>query len=199
VRWSSDLPGGEDRSRVWETDQYGVPLLNVTAEHIIIGTAGTPAWQALYINGQPDYADVSNPSYFKVTWNGITAAATLDTASPTLAADIDAALESIAGIGAGNITVEEEPRSSAKDPIRSFLVKWVGNGAKQLIEPISHLKGSRTTIFYTDFVLRDSELPALPTSAYTGTTYDSGDQLMPDDTEAGFIIRTRAQSTFVRG
>jgi uncharacterized phage protein gp47/JayE len=197
VRWSSDLPGGEDRSRVWETDQYGVPLLNVTAEHIIIGTGATPARQALYINGQPLYADVSNPSYFKVVWNGITAAATLNTASPTLAADIDAALESIAGLG--TVTVTEEVRSTAKDPIRSFIVQWSANGAKQLIEPISHLKGSRTTVFYTDFVLRDSELPALPTSAYTGLTYDSGDQAMPDDTEAGFIIRTRAQSTFIRG
>jgi uncharacterized phage protein gp47/JayE len=197
VRWSSDLPGGEDRARVWETDQFGSPLLNVMAEHIIIGTGATPARQALYVSGAPFYPESGQTSYFKVVWNGITAAATLEMASPTLAADIDTALESIAGLG--TVTVTEEVRSTAKDPIRSFVVQWAANGAKQLIEPVSHLKGSRTTIFYTDFVLRDSELPALPTNAFTGTTYDANDQLMPDDTEPGFIIRTRAQSTFFRG
>ena len=197
VRWSSDIPGNADLARVWETDQYGVPILNVTAEHIIIGTASTPARQAIYINGQPNYATVAQPSYFKVKWNGITAAANLNTDSVTLAADIDTALESIAGLG--TVTVTEEVRSTANDPIRSFIVQWSANGAKAVIEPISHLKGSRTTVLYSDFVLRDSELPALPTSTYTGATYDGADALMPVDTVPGFIIRTRAQSTFVRG
>jgi uncharacterized phage protein gp47/JayE len=197
VRWSSDIPGQSDAARVWETDQFGVPVLNVTAEHIVIGTASTPARQALYINGQPNYATVALPSYFKVRWNGITAVANINTDSPTLTADIDTALESIAGLG--TVSVTEEIRTAAKDPIRSFIIQWAGNGAKTLIEPISHLKGSRTTVLYTDFVLRDSELPALPTSAYTGAVYDGADQLMPVDTVPGFIIRTRAQSTFVRG
>jgi uncharacterized phage protein gp47/JayE len=196
VRWSSDIPNTEDYARVWECDQYGAPILGVTAEHIIVGTVGTPARQALYINGEPDFQNPGHPSYFKVRWNGITAAANLDNHSLTLAADIETALESIAGLG--TVTVTEEVRSSAKDPIRSFVVQWTVNGAKGLIEPISHLNGSRSVVFFTDFVLRDSELPLLPTTIYTGDTYDLADNLIPDDTVPGFIIRTRAQSTFVR-
>jgi hypothetical protein len=123
--------------------------------------------------------------------------ADIDTDSPTLAGDIETALESIVGLGA--VTVTEEVRSTAKSPIRSFIVQWVGNGLKALIEPVSHLKGSRSTIFYTDFVLRDSELPTLPTGTFVGEIYDLSDARMPVDTVPGFIIRTRAQSTFVRG
>lgn len=197
VRWSSDIPGNEDKARVWETDKNGRPILSVTAEHLILGTPSSPARQAIYINGQPDWAEVGFPSSFKVKWDGITAAATLLSSSPTLVADLDAALESIAGLG--TVTVTEEARSPAADPIRSFIIQWSGDGAKALIEPISHLKGSRTTVLYTDFVLRDSELPALPTSAFSGEVYDGADALMPVDTLAGFIIRTRAQGTFVRG
>lgn len=197
VRWSSDIPGNEDKARVWETDQFGMPILSVTAEHVILGTVSTPARQAIYINGQPNFAEAGHPSYFKVRWSGITAAASLDTDSVTLAADLDTALESIAGLG--TITVTEEVRSTAKDPIRSFIIQWSANGAKALIEPISHLKGSRTTILFTDFVLRDSELPVLPLVAFSGEVYDGADSRMPADTIPGFIIRTRAQSTFVRG
>lgn len=197
VRWSSDLPGSADAARVWETDKFGKPILNVTAEHIILGTASTPARQSIYINGQPTYDGVTILSSFKVKWNGITAAASLFTGSPTLAADLDTALESIAGLG--TVTVTEEVRSVASDPIRSFVVQWSANGAKAIIEPIGHLKGSPTTVFFTDFVLRDSELPALPTSAFTGEFYDFVDNRVPADTLPGLIIRTRAQSTFVRG
>jgi hypothetical protein len=198
VRWSSDSPSqaAHDIARVWECDQFGKPLLNVTSEHIIIGTGGTPAWQALYINGPANDPSEFSPSYFKVAWSGITAAANIDLDSVTLLADIDAALESIAGLG--TVTVEEENRSSATDGQRSFLVKWTGNGAKALINPISHLKGSPNTVLNSDFVLRDSELPALPTATYTTATYDMADSLMPVDAVPGFIIRSRAQSTFVR-
>lgn len=200
VRWSSDYHSVAtvDIARVWEVDKFGKPLINVSAEHIILGTGATPARQALYLTGQPNDASESpEVSYFKVKWDGITAAADIDLDSPTLTADIKAALESIAGLG--TVTVTEEVRTAAPDPIRSFVIQWSANGAKALIEPISHLKGSPTTVRYTDFILRDSELPALPTTAYTGEVYDMTDNLMPVDTLPGFIIRTRAQSTFIRG
>jgi uncharacterized phage protein gp47/JayE len=199
VRWSSDFTGTANRdvARVWEVDKFGKPILNVMAEHIIVGTVSTPARQALYLTGQPNNPSEISPSYFKVSWNGITAVANIDLDSASLLADIKAALESIAGLG--TVTVTEESRSVAPDPIRSFIIQWSGNGAKALIQPISHLKGSPTTVLYTDFVLRDSELPALPTSAYSGAVYDMADDLMPVDTLPGFIIRARAQSTFVRG
>lgn len=199
VRWSSDTTSNiaKDNARVWECDKFGKPIVNVSAEHVILGTVSTIARQALYITGKPnDISEGANNSYFKLKWNGITAAANIDLDSLTLLADIDAALESIAGLG--TVTVTEDVRSVAKDPIRSFVIQWGSAGAKALIEPISHLKGSPTTIYATDFILRDSELPALPTSAYTGAIYDLTDQLMPVDTLPGLIIRTRAQSTFVR-
>jgi uncharacterized phage protein gp47/JayE len=197
VRWSSDIPGNEDKARVWETDKFGSPLMSVMTEHVIVGTASTPARQAIYINGQPDWEEPGNPSYFNVKWSGITAVADILTASPTITTDLDTALESIAGLG--TVTVTEESRSAASDPIRSFIIQWTGNGAKALIEPISHLKGSRSTVLYSDFILRDSELPALPTSAFSGEVYDGADARMPADTVPGFIIRTRAQNTFIRG
>jgi uncharacterized phage protein gp47/JayE len=199
VRWSSDYTsvGNRDIARVWEVDRFGKPILGVMAEHIIVGTASTPARQALYFTGQPNNPTETSPSYFKVSWGGITAAANIDLDSTTMLADIKAALESIAGLG--TVTVTEEARSTAADPIRSFIIQWSAVGAKALIQPISHLKGSPSTVLYTDFVLRDSELPALPTSTYSGAVYDMADNLMPVDTLPGFIIRTRAQSTFVRG
>jgi uncharacterized phage protein gp47/JayE len=200
VRWSSDYTANSslDIARVWEVDRFGKPLVNVMAEHIILGTASTPARQALYLTGQPNnISEGIYNSYFKVRWNGITAAANIDLDSQTLTADIKAALESIAGLG--TVTVTEEVRTTAVDPIRSFIIQWSANGVKAIIEPISHLKGSPTTVLNTDFVLRDSELPALPTTAYTSEVYDMQDNLMPVDTLPGFIIRSRAQSTFVRG
>lgn len=194
VRWSSDMPRRNDDSRVWECDKYGKPLLGVSSEHIILGTASTPARQAIYLNNRGYYDGVES-NYYKVKWNGITAAADLNVNSLTLAADLKAALESIAGLGTVNVTkIGDYPA-----PQVTFNVEWVGNGAKALIEPISHLKGSPLTVFHTDFILRDSELPALPTSTYSGEFYDFGDDRMPADTVPGFIIRTRAQSTFIRG
>lgn len=201
VRWSSDLPTtNQDIARVWETDRFGKPLLSVTAEHIILGTVSTPARQALYINGQPNFITETSPSYFKLKYSGVTAAASIDLDSLTLAADIDAALESIAGLGVVAVTKDVRDTTSV-DAITSYTIQWdiTSLGAKALIEPISHLKGSPSTILYTDFILRDSELPALPIAAYSGATYDMGDVLMPVDTLPGFIIRTRAQSTFIRG
>jgi hypothetical protein len=198
VRWSSDNSGqGQDNARVWECDQLGKPILSVTAENLRIGTGVIFAKQAIYINGRPNDISETSDSYFKLKWNGLTAAADIDLDSLTLAADIEAALESISGLG--TVTVTEDNRSTANDGVRSFTVEWTGAAApKVLIEPLSHLKGSPSTVLYTDFVLRDSELPALPLAAYTGEVYDMGDNLMPVDTVPGFIIRMRAQSTFVR-
>ncbi len=191
VRWSSDFPNNEDTARVWECDKNGKPLLSVTTEHIIVGTGSTPARQAIYINGDPDFSESS----IVLKWNGVeTFNIPLVTGSPGgLTADIKAALEALPGMG--TVTVTDEFRQE-DDGIWSCIVQWSANGARALIEGISHLTGSKRTVRYTDFVLRDSELPALPTGKWINPVYDYDDNLMPVDTLPGLIIRTRSQSTF---
>jgi hypothetical protein len=84
VRWSSDIPGQADAARVWETDNLDPrPQCDGRAHHHRNSIHSCPS-SHLYINGQPNYATVALPSYFKVRWNGITAAANLNTDSPTL-------------------------------------------------------------------------------------------------------------------
>jgi uncharacterized phage protein gp47/JayE len=206
VRWSSDLPNNEDLARGYECDIFGIPLLNFTADHLVVGTASVPEKQQFFLTGQPSPyvwsfnaisgTSVQQLSTVAFSFNGFTSSGTVNIGATNLAASIQTQLQTIAALS--TVTVTEDNRSGAKTPIRSFTVNFPSNGVQSLIVPTPKLKGGPTVIF-NDFALRDNELPALPIVEFDGTFYGSNNTVLPQDTVPGFIIRTRAQHTFLRG
>jgi uncharacterized phage protein gp47/JayE len=206
VRWSSDLPNNEDLARAYECDDQGRPLLDLTVERQVVGDASTVEKQKFFLTGQPvPYVWSFNsttgtsaqvPSYL-VFQLGSSVSANISINTTNLAGAIQTGLQAVTGLG--SVTVVEDGRSTSgvKDPIRSFTVTFPANGTQSLITAIPHLKGGPTVIF-NDFALRDNELAALPTGTQTTGYYGSNDTLLPSDTVPGFIIRTRAQNTFLR-
>lgn len=197
VRWSSDLPNNEDLARVYECDINGKPLLNAEVAVLNAGGTGQTPKQQVILTGAPIDTLGGNASYFRLAAADFTSLSSpFNIGSSTLVADIQAYVGSIA-------TVTEDTRQT--DDVRSFTITW--NSAGSTPTPwvaISNLKGGETMIF-NDFVLRDSQLPSLPTNAYSpvgedGNTYWYGpnNQAFPIDTVPGFIIRIKAQNTFIR-
>jgi uncharacterized phage protein gp47/JayE len=207
VRWSSDLPNNEDLARAYECDVNGKPLLTMSADHFVLGDGSTIEKQQLFLTGSPlpyvwsfdgvSGASTQLSSYLAFSFNGNVSSGTALISSGNLASSIQTQLRTITGLT--GVTVAENNRSTlnVKNPIRSFTVTWDAVGTQPLILPIPHLKGGPTVIF-NDFVLRDNELAALPTGTSTGTFYTSNDGVLPADSAPGFIIRTRAQNTFLR-
>lgn len=177
VRWSNDIPKSENLIRVYETDIKGRPLLNVEVSRFRPGTAGsTEEIQKLYVVGQPTGGS------FTLTYKGHTAI-TIEISKLT-AAEIETKIN--ASLGASTVTVTEENRSTTgvTYPIKSFQITFKATGPQVLPSTTVSLTGG-SYVFDNDFFLRDDELPTLPTGTQTG------------DTVAGFILRPRAQNTWI--
>jgi uncharacterized phage protein gp47/JayE len=172
VRWSSDVPGGNDANRVIECDYQGNPRLGAIIDRRTMNNHGnsTEEVQQLILTGGPTggtftltYDDESYVAAYNVN------AATLDTQITTI---VDTAV-TVTGTG------------TYADP---FLIAWDATTAlgRELITVSANNLTGGDTIYDSDFILKDNELPALPTAAQTG------------DSVPGFIIRPRAQHTWIR-
>lgn len=183
VRWSRDLTEkvapypndtdavGNPRNRLVEVDIDGNPLCNLLIDRRTYGTASAKEVQIAYFTGNP-VSGTFKLSYQATTTGTISFGAT--------ASDIQTACTS-ASIP---VTV-----TGSGTPVSPFIFTFTANGYRDLfIVTSNELRGSTaisdTTVFDTDFFLKDDELPALP----TGT--------LSSDTLAGVIIRKKAQNTW---
>lgn len=185
VRWSRDITekegskpsdvdaDGNPRFRVVECDDNGHPLCNFLVDRRTYGTEGTKEVQVGYYTGYPEEGK------FKLKYGALETAyityganaATIKTALETAGVP---ALASVTGTG----TVAEP-----------FVFTFNANGYRNLMTS-SHnfLRGKtavgETTVYDSDFFLKDDELPSLPSGA------------LSSDTLPGLIIRKRAQNTW---
>lgn len=182
VRWSSDVPGNEDLVRVYETDTFGRPLVNVLIDQYREGTGLVSEIQQIVITGSPASSETTTEqSTFTLTYNGNTTA--------TIDYDADAATI-LARLNAAPVSANIASVTGTGTPQDPWRVTFNGTGAKNLIVANSSLVGGPTVI-KSDFFLKDDELASLPTQAYTPTVG------IPD-TVPGLIIRPRAQNTWTR-
>lgn len=165
VRWSRDLT--TDRDCVIECDINGEPLLNVLIDHRVMGDANTTAIQQFYIVGSP------TSGTYKIKLDSYTTASIAYNAG---AAAVSTAL-SDAGIPVGGVT-------GAGTFANPFIVTFSANGMRSLMEAEADGLGGGSSVFNSDFYLKDDQLPSLPTGAVTG------------DSVPGLIIRPRAQNVW---
>lgn len=169
VRWSSDVPGGEDLVRIYETDVFGQPLVNVIVDPVRTGTGLVSAIQQITRIGTP------NGGSFRLTFNGNTTATIAYNAS---AGTVQTALN--ASPVNANVTV-----TGTGTPADPYWVTFNNPGAQSAISATPSVTGGPTVIM-SDFFIKDDELASLPTSKLT------------TDTVPGLVIRPRAQNTWTR-
>jgi uncharacterized phage protein gp47/JayE len=170
VRWSHDVDS--DIPCVTECNILGEPRLGIVIDRKVAGdyVDEIDDWQQWYITGNP------TGGTYTLTFDGDT---TSDISYNWNATAIQTEVRS--AFGDVSLTV-----TGLGTPSSPFIIKWPGSGSiKPLITATSNLivEPSDTT-FITDFVLRDNELPALPSEA------------LDTDTAPGVEIRTRAQNTW---
>lgn len=165
VRWSRDLTSA--RNCVTECDINGQPLLNALTDHRVMGGPSTTAIQQLYITGSP------TGGTYKV---GLDAYQTAGIAYNANVATLSSAL-STAGISVSSIAGQ----GTYSNP---FVITFSANGMQSLLTTDASGLSGGTSVFNSDFYLKDNELPSLPTSAAAG------------DSVPGLIIRPRAQNVW---
>lgn len=169
VRWSSDIPGGADLVRVYETDVNGNPLTGLVIDQLRPGTAAQSERFQMYYTGAPTGGS------FTLFWDIATTTVNYGVSASTL----QATLRTLTG--ASSLTV-----TGSGTLANPFIIDFVANGTVlNQIDYLSALTGG-DKIFMADFFLKDDELASLATGATLG------------DTVAGLIIRPRAQNTFTR-
>jgi uncharacterized phage protein gp47/JayE len=178
VRWSKEILTaqglttditGNSRDRVVECDINGNSLVNVILDRKVTGDASTTEIWTMYLTGSP------TGGTFTVSYSGNTTTALAYNASSGTITTALAAASIPATVTSGSGT--------SADP---YIITFSGIGARLpnvLSAGATKLTGG-TTVFNSDFFLKDDELPALPSSA-TAT-----------DTLAGLIVRPRAQNTW---
>lgn len=170
VRWSSDVPGNEDLTRIYETDKFGQPLANIIVDQAQIGTTLVPSVQQITRTGDPTSGG------FALMYNGQTTTGLVFNAN---AAAVQSALN--AAPVSANVTV-----TGTGSPASPWEVTFNNPGAQPPITATSSLQGGRTVIM-SDFFIKDDELVSLPVFKVDAT-----------DTVPGLIIRPRAQNTWTR-
>jgi uncharacterized phage protein gp47/JayE len=162
VRWTNALSPG-----VIETDINGNPRLGGIVDRSVIGDESTGEIQTFYLTDEPTggtyqiqtvEGQVTGPIPYNASF------ATVNTALSTL---INPTVTCTAGSGT---------------PTDPFIVEFP-TGIRDLITIIPDFAGG-STVFNSDFFLKDDEQATLPTGTIEG------------DTVPGFIIRARAQNTF---
>lgn len=172
VRWSSDVPNQPDLSRVKRTDIFGRPIINVLVDRRQQASAdrSAPDIQQIVITGEPTNGT------FKLQYD--------ENTSSVLDYDIDAAtllteLESITSNSINTVT----GTGTYFDP---FVVTFDGTTERSLLTATEVDFAGGPSIYDSDFILNDNELPALPLEADVG------------DSAPGLIVRLRAQHTWTR-
>lgn len=179
VRWSRDVleadsktedSAGNPRYRVVECDNLGNPLNNFIIDRRTYGTASTTEVQIGYYSGKP------TGGHFELAYGLAGSTITYGTTASAIHTAIEgkAPVSGVAGLGT---------------PASPFVFTFESNGFRELLTVNNNsLTGStkvgETTVFNTDFFLKDDELPALPTGE------------LSTDTLPGLILRKRAQNTW---
>ena len=181
VRWSRDITekaGGKDASgnpryRVVEVDNRGYPIANFLIDRLSYGSVGTTEVQIGYLTGNP-----TNSTTYKLKYEAAeTAAIKASASATTIKSSLEAKSIPIASVSGGG---------TALNP---FVFTFNITCYWSLLETTANqLYGSTTTsattVFDSDFFLKDNHLPSLP----------SGE--LSTDTLPGLIIRKRAQNTW---
>lgn len=171
VRWSTDVPGGADLARAYETDVNGQPLTNAILDLLRPGTLAQSARWLLYLTGAPTGGSI--------LLTNLSESFTVTVTPTTSAAGLQAALRA----GTGSLSITVTGTGTPDDP---FLIDYGATGISDELHLTQNALTGGPKIIDADFFLTDDELPALPTGAVEG------------DTVPGLIIRPRAQNTFTR-
>lgn len=175
VRWSRDID--VSKHRVQETDINGAPRLSGAVDRPIAGSTTEQEAQTFYFTGNPTAGTVRLQD--TVTGDYLSDAISFDADLAAVQAAVDT--DVITAPSLMNIVATGQPGYP-------FWVQWITNGPKNLLRVVPSGFGlTGDTNFETDFPLRDNELATLP------------DNTFPGDTVPGFIIRPRAQNTWLRG
>lgn len=171
VRWSTDVPNQIASTRVFETDRFGRALLNVLVDRIQMASVsrGVSDIQRIIITGSP------TGGTFKLKYNSSTSATIAYNAN---AATVDTQLDTITALA-----MTTTGSGTLADP---FIATFPSTPERALFVPTEVALTGGTTVYNSDFILQDDELPALPDVAQAG------------DAAPGLIIRPRAQHTWVK-
>jgi hypothetical protein len=183
VRWSRDIVEDRDpdedsegykRYRVVECDVKGRPLLNLLIDRRVYGDADTTEVQIGYFTGSP------TGGTFTIKYQG-------GPANPTEINWNDSAGTIQTKLGLDSIPVTSVTGSGTV--ASPFVFTFSANGFRELLTVQDNLlygdpTATDSSVFDSDFFLKDDELPALPTEA------------LDTDTVAGLTIRPRAQNTW---
>ena len=172
VRWSSDVPNQPDLFRLQRTDIYGRPILNVLVDRRQQASVDrtAPDIQQIVIAGEP------TDGTFKLKY-GINTSSALN--HDISAASLLTALNTLTSNATDTVT-------GAGTPDDPFVITFDGTATRDLLIPAEVALTGGPSIYDSDFILSDNELPALPLEANVG------------DTVPGLIIRPRAQHTWIR-
>jgi uncharacterized phage protein gp47/JayE len=178
VRWSKEILTaqgltvdalGNPRDRVVECDINGNPLVNIVLDRKVTGSGGTAEVWTMYLTGTPTGGSYTL-SYAGNTTTSIAYNASSGTISTALtSASIPISVTSGTGV-------------SGSPFILTFT--GVGNRLPNTVTANGARLTGGTTIFNTDFFLRDDQLPGMPSAA------------IATDTVAGLVLRPRAQNTW---
>lgn len=172
VRWSTDVPGSDDLNRVQETDYLGQPLLNIIVDRRVeanVANVLNEVQQIVLTGG-------ATGGTFKLKYNA--------TETSALASNINAAtLQTALRTASGDASLAVTGSGTFATP---FIVSFSTTATRPLFVVSSNLLTGGTTIYQSDFILKDNELPALPTVAQAS------------DSVPGLTIRPRAQHTWIR-
>jgi len=174
VRWSKEVltgaadSSGNPRNRIIECDIDGNPLLRPIIDRKTPGTASSAETQQMYLYGAPE-----SGSYKLKFGAGTTAAIDYDADATA----INSALSSA--------SIPASITSGTGTSLDPWIITFGSNGFRtEIISVADNDLDGGFTVFNADFFLRDSELPAVPTTA------------LSTDTAPGLIVRTRAQGTW---
>lgn len=181
VRWSTDIPNGADLERVYETDQDGNTLTEVSIDRILNGTMSTHETQRIYVNGNP-----KSGSYTLSLGPDVGSISATVTHTAEGGSDFTAFLTTIAA-GGYSATITKVLSSDNTDPYVAYDIQFVSFAPMTLISTSNVNLSGGAFVFNHDWILKDNELARLSEAA------------QGSDTLPGLIIRPRAANTWIRG
>lgn len=187
VRWSNDVPNDPNLIRVWQTDIEGKPLEGIALDRIQWGIHGEKEIQSLYVIGHPERGA------YQLVY-GVGPAEKTEEIQPleegTTALVLEEQINKVLGVGTVKVSEDQRSPTNVTESIRSFRIEYQKAGKQTLptvfypLDPTDKPFAGGEYTFDSDFFLRDSELPALPTGMQEG------------DTVPGLIIKSRAQNVW---
>lgn len=208
IRWTTDLPGGPDTARAYQTDVDGKPLAGPTIQYYVRGRdyitsdddngVALPARscvQHLFINGEPDSGIfvLRQPETGKTITINLRNSDGTSKTDDQIVSDINSEFPATTPVNPHRVTASKFPLSNdnARVKRRGFALSYSALGHRELFEILSSDVQGGPYVFDNDFVINDDETISLPANAYTplqGTA----------DSVPGVIARPRAQNTWIK-